>query len=126
MLKELHKETFGTSAPMIDPEQGFWWLGTRPDGGAVCFAGMEPSLSFAFAGYMCRAGVLRSYRGRGLQMRLIRARERKARSLKWTLMRSDTTNNIPSANTLIRAGYRLYQPAVPYSFPDTLYWRKFL
>ena len=39
-------------------------------------------------------------------------------------MQSDTTDNIVSANNFIRAGYRLYQPQIPWGWPNTLYWKK--
>jgi hypothetical protein len=42
----------------------------------------------------------------------------------WCCIVSDTTDNIPSANNFIRAGYRLYRPEVPWGWPHTLYWRK--
>jgi phage terminase large subunit len=32
--------------------------------------------------------------------------------------------NVPSANNFIRAGYRLFQPRVPWGWSHTLYWRK--
>jgi hypothetical protein len=37
---------------------------------------------------------------------------------------SDTTDNIASANNFIRAGYRLFEPRVPWGWASTLYWRK--
>jgi phage terminase large subunit len=39
-------------------------------------------------------------------------------------MQSDTTDNVASANNFIKAGYRLYQPKIPWGWPHTLYWRK--
>jgi phage terminase large subunit len=39
-------------------------------------------------------------------------------------MQSDTTDNIVSSNNFIRAGYRLYQPKIPWGWPHTLYWKK--
>jgi hypothetical protein len=36
----------------------------------------------------------------------------------------DTSGNVPSANNFIRAGYRMFRPACPWAFPETLYWRK--
>jgi hypothetical protein len=40
--------------------------------------------------------------------------------------RFDMSGNIASANNFIRAGYRLYQPTIPWAFPETLYWRKII
>ena len=60
----------------------------------------------------------------GLQLRLMRALESRARQIGWDAVVTDTTNNLASANNFIRAGYRLYQPPCPWAWPNTLYWRK--
>lgn len=39
-------------------------------------------------------------------------------------MISDTTDNFPSANSLISKGYKLYAPSKPWAYEITLYWRK--
>jgi hypothetical protein len=62
--------------------------------------------------------------GNGLQLRLMRALESRARHNGWSAVVSDTTENLASANNFIRAGYRLYQPHTPWAWPNTLYWRK--
>jgi len=62
--------------------------------------------------------------GNGLQLRLMRALESRARQNGWSTVVSDTTDNLASANNFIRAGYRLYQPQIPWAWPNTLYWRK--
>jgi hypothetical protein len=59
-----------------------------------------------------------------LQLRLMRALESRARHNGWSCIVSDTTDNLPSTNNFIRAGYRLYQPQYPWAWPNTLYWRK--
>jgi hypothetical protein len=56
----------------------------------------------------------------------MRAMEARARHNGWACIISDTTDNIASANNSIRAGYRLYQPQIPWAWPHTLYWRKFV
>ena len=64
--------------------------------------------------------------GHGLQLRLMRALESRARHNGWSAVVSDTTDNLVSANNFIRAGYRLYQPPTPWAWGNTLYWRKFI
>jgi hypothetical protein len=44
----------------------------------------------------------------------------------WESIVSDTTNNPISANNFIQAGYRLYEPELPWAWSHTLYWRKWL
>jgi hypothetical protein len=64
--------------------------------------------------------------GKGLQLRLMRALELRARYNGWSSVVSDTTENIASANNFIRSGYFLYQPQIPWAWSNTLYWRKFI
>ncbi len=71
-----------------------------------------------------RVGVLKKHHGNGLQLRLMRALELRARHNGWSCVVSDTTDNLASANNFIRAGYQLYQPQYPWAWPNTLYWRK--
>ncbi len=123
ILAELHENTFADAAYLPDFKIGFWWIvyhGKEPVG----FAGLVPSQQRVDAGYMIRAGVVPKHRGRGLQKRLIRVREAKARRLGWTSLVSDTMENIRSANNLIRHGFKLYNPIFAYSFDTALYWEK--
>lgn len=122
-LAELHRLTFFDGAPIPEFDQGHWWLAfheTTP----VAFAGMVPSTRTPKTGYFCRVGVLRNYFGNGLQLRLMRALEWRARRNGWRWVVSDTTDNVVSANNFIRAGYRLYRPRCPWAWSNTLYWRK--
>jgi hypothetical protein len=122
-LTELHGLTFFDSAPVPKFDHGHWWL-VRHEADPVAFAGVIPSTHACNAGYFCRVGVLRRHCGRGLQLRLMRALEARSRLNGWRSIVSDTTDNLPSANNFIRAGYRLYQPPIPWAWPNTLYWRK--
>lgn len=122
-LADLHQATFLDSAPVPSFDEGHWWL-TYHDGRPVAFAGVVPSTHFANAGYFCRVGVLREHRGRRLQLRLMRAMEARARQNGWCSIVSDTTDNIDSANNFIHAGYRLFMPACPWGWANTLYWQK--
>lgn len=38
----------------------------------------------------------------------------------------DTSGNRFSANNFIKAGYRLYEPEIPWAWSHTLYWRRSL
>lgn len=123
ILDELHRATFLDSAPVPAFDDGHWWLafsGSVP----VAFAGLVRSTQVPNAGYLCRVGVLNKHRGRSLQLRLLRAADRRAKMSGWHSIVSDTTDNVSSANNFIRAGYRLYRPRLPWGWPRTLYWRK--
>ncbi|QPF83057.1 GNAT family N-acetyltransferase [Bradyrhizobium genosp. L] len=122
-LGELHQLTFYDGARVPDFELGYWWIafhGTR----AVGFAGIVPSTHVANAGYLCRVGVVTQHCGHGLQRRLTRALEARARRLGWQAIVSDTTDNVFSANNFIQQGYKLFRPATPWAWVHTLYWWK--
>jgi GNAT superfamily N-acetyltransferase len=122
MLQYLQLSCLPLDVPM-DTSEGWWWIvfdGELP----VAFAGLTRSQAAPESGYLCRAGVLPSYRGRGLQSRLLKARERKARQLGLDALVTDTFDNPPSSNNLIRAGFRLCNPPFPYGALGTNYWRK--
>ena len=124
-LVELHKLTFFDSAPVPQFDCGHWWL-VRHSTSPVAFAGVIPSTHACNAAYFCRVGVLRKHYGHGLQLRLMRALEARSRLNGWRSVVSDTTDNLPSANNFIRGGYRLYQPQIPWAWPNSLYWRKLI
>jgi GNAT superfamily N-acetyltransferase len=123
-LRWMHTVCFAGTAPQVEPEKDYWWiayLATEP----CAFAALSELPHDKDAGYLKRAGVFREHRGNGLQQRLIRCREALARRFGWKILLTDTTNNIPSSNSLIRAGYRLYAPDYPWAFGQrSLYWRK--
>jgi GNAT superfamily N-acetyltransferase len=122
-LADLHRLTFFDSAAIPEFDHGNWWLALHKTT-AVGFAGVIPSTRAINAGYFCRVGVLQKHSGHGLQLRLMRALEARARHNGWNSIVSDTTDNLASANNFIRAGYRLYQPPYPWAWPHSLYWRK--
>lgn len=125
VLQHLHEKTLpGDTLP--DFTTGWWWLAWDYEM-PVAFAGFKKAFRTERAAYLCRCGVNASYRGQGLQRRLIRVREREARRQGFHALVSDTApNNHHSANNLIACGFRLFGPPVPWNGPDWLYWRKTL
>jgi len=111
------------SDTIFRPDRGHWWIAYAEDDKPVAFAGLVRSARWTDTGYLCRAGVLDEYTGNGLQKRLILARIKQARKLGWNWLISDTTNNPPSANSLINAGFKIYKPGSPWSFRNAIYWR---
>lgn len=122
-IRAMHVTCFPFEYSKELTDHGFWWIGYDGDE-PVCFAGLWRSHNYANAGYLCRAGVLPTHRGTGLQRRLVRVRERKAKAIGWRLLVSDTNDNPPSANTLIRCGYRTFAPEKRWALPGSVYWRK--
>ncbi len=76
-------------------------------------------------GYLRRTGVLRQYRGQGVQRALIACRDREAKRLG---IKENVTytakDNFASANNLIRCGYELYTPQCEYGLKGALYFCK--
>ena len=90
----------------------------------IAFCVLAPSLQWSDCVYLARAGVVKEFRGRGLQKRMISIRERWARKQGYKWIVSDTTENPASANSLIGRGYKIYEPSNPWGFKHSLYWRK--
>jgi GNAT superfamily N-acetyltransferase len=123
VLRKLHTHCFQDTAGQPDYTFGRWWLAYN-DNDPVGFAGMTPSSLGPNIGYLKRAGVVKSHRGHGLQRRLIRVREARARRLGWERMITDCTGNPRSANNLYTAGYRMFEPRYEWAFASSLYWDK--
>lgn len=107
----------------LDPAEGWWWVGYDEDW-PIAFCSMKPSQRYKNAVYMSRSGVTYYYRGYGLQKKMLRMRERFARTKDFEWAVSDTTDNPASSNSLISCGYKLYEPKIPYGHETTLYWKK--
>lgn len=119
----LQLEILPSDAP-LNPLEGHWWLAYDEDQ-PIGFAALLPSVRWGDCGYLARAGVLTSHRGKGLQRRMLAARERKARALGWKWLITDTAHwNVASANSLIARGYRVFKPSEPWGWDTATYWRK--
>ena len=121
-LRVLQKKCLPSDAP-FDTSQGYWWIVYDAHNLPCAFAGLVPSVRWLDTGYLCRAGVLPSHRGQGVQKRLIRARVRQARALGWSWLITDTYENPASSNSLIATGFKLFEPSKPWGAKGTLYWR---
>ena len=121
-IKRMHRACFPYDSS-FEPKIGHWWIAYHA-GEPVGFAGMKLSSRWIDCGYLWRSGVLADHRGRGLQVRFIKARERKARQLGWKYLITDTSDNPSSANNLIKCGFTIYDPSIEYGFRHTVYWRK--
>lgn len=121
-IERLENETGLPRTPYGDVT---WWLAFL-DSDPVAYLGALPSPIVSGAVYLARVGVLPAHRGNGLQLRLMRALDRDARIEGFESVVSDTTDNPPSANNFIRAGYRIFEPRTPWAYAHSIYWRKAL
>jgi len=109
---------------LYDTRSGYWWTAVDGSGIPCGFAGLVASVRWCDTGYLCRAGVVPTHRGQGLQKKLIAVRIRKAKALGWNWLITDTHDNPASANNLIACGFKMFEPSVPWGARGTLYWRK--
>jgi GNAT superfamily N-acetyltransferase len=123
VLQELHTICFGLTADQADYGHGHWWL-AHYDKEPVAFAGIVPSALGFNTGYLKRAGVIPEHRGVGLQKRLIRVREARARKNGWSKIVTDCTDNPASANSLYASGFKMFKPRYGWAFDNSLYWYK--
>lgn len=122
-IRQLQLQTLPCDKP-YNTAHGFWWIGYE-NCEPIAFAGIVQSSQWIDVGYLCRAGVINSHRGKGLQKRLIRVRERKAREIGWRWLITETASfNVASSNNLLACGFKLFRPSNPWGFRDALYWRK--
>lgn len=125
-ILDMHEQCF----PGVPLEElhGDWWIAyDRATKAPVGFAGLWPSVRASGAGYLCRAGVLPEGRGKGLQRKLIKVREREAHNKRWVVLYSDCLpGNAHSMNNLYACGFRAFVPPHPWSGEEWNYFRKIL
>lgn len=123
-LSEIHEEVFEDSAPIPNFDVGDWWLASNGRE-LVGLCGLTPSTYLPNTGYLKRAAVRQSYRGHGLQRRMIAVRVQHARRQEYHAVYTDTAVfNVRSSNNLFRAGFELFRPDPIWSGEEFLYWRK--
>jgi len=121
-LKSLQKECLPGDT-IYAPNNGYWHVVFGQDMVPVGFSGLVPSQRWSDCMYLCRAGVLPSHRGQGLQKRLIRARVRMAKEKNMNWVVTDTHSNPASANSLISCGFKMFTPSDPWAAKGAVYWR---
>ena len=120
---DLHEAAFPDCEPWWDAKGDYWFVRDDQDN-TVAFAGLLCSKTEG-GGFLARSGVLRPWRGQGLQRRLIKAREAHARRRGMHFLVSHTVDNPVSANNLIECGFRIYKPIAPWDEGDgVVFWRK--
>lgn len=107
-------------------ENSLWWV-IWHNGEPVGYAGLRvcQNPQNKGLGFLSRAGVVAKHRGKGLQKRLIRAREATARALGLNELVTYVAHwNSPSINSLVACGYRFYRPADKWGGKESVYLRK--
>lgn len=105
--------------------RGYWWLVADQNNAPAAFAGLVAMVPFDGVGYMKRAYVRPEHRGHGLQLRLMQARERKARELGWSMLVGECdADNHASAHNFIKAGFVVCEPEQPWARLGSVYFVK--
>lgn len=122
-IEEMHDACFDQFYE-ADSAGHHWWVALDADNYYAGFGGLKVSHKEGGA-YLVRGGVLPAHRGQGLQRKLIAARVKWAREADLNYLVTDTIEgNYVSANNLIEAGFRMYDPITPWGADGNCYWRK--
>lgn len=131
VIRELDAELFGEEVEgygsEIETPEYIWWL-VKVDGELAGFCGLKVLKEGGTPyGYLCRSGLRKKYRGKGIQKALIKIRDREAKRLGLAMNLTYTArSNYASANNLIKCGYTLYPPDWAYGLKNALYfWKHF-
>jgi GNAT superfamily N-acetyltransferase len=122
LITSMHEECFPLDARYVQTT-GHWWLALAGKV-EVAFLGIIPSTHEKNCGYLERVGVLPAFRGNSLQVRLTRRALSYLRPrVKWDWIVTDCrSSNVPSANSLLKSGFKIYWPTTPWGFSDAIYW----
>jgi len=114
--------------PALEPkhlECGYWWLAYLEQE-PVAFAGLVTFEPCTETAYLKRCYVLPDHIGHGLQLRLMTARELKARELGYTRVVAECAEHSHSNLNFRRAGFEIITPEQAWGAPNSVYWRKLL
>lgn len=125
-VQELYEALFPGDGPFskwATPDVN--WYVALDDKKVVGFAGVRFNRRSKTAELVI-SGVATTHRGRGIQRRLISARERAARKVGMTRAVSYTIpQNAPSATNLAKRGYSTYRPRTAWcGYRSVVYWEK--
>jgi len=103
-----------------------WWIVTDNEKD-IAFAGVKFFEGYGYS-FLCRVGVIKSYRRLGIHKKLLQLREKESKSRIWCkkIITYTAPWNIKSCNNLIRNGYLLYLPHHPFGSRDSLYFYKLI
>jgi RimJ/RimL family protein N-acetyltransferase len=121
LVRKLHTRVFPSDAFYESKSNVYWLLTCNGEPVGFCQA-------TAWSGkvlFLSRSGILPEHRGKNLQIRLIRARVRYAKSngFKKVVTYADA-NNPASANNLAKAGFLIYRPQASFGTASSIYFLK--
>lgn len=112
----------GAMGSIADLKGSEWWIVWDENMDPVGYCGVVIYDDFAIHK---RCGVIRRARGHGLQRKMLRTRENYARKQGCVCINTYVqVQNVVSANNLIKAGYKAYNPEWRWGGDDYLYVTK--
>lgn len=109
-VKELHTKLFGKKCSLEGTDHWLVWETGKSYPVGFC-SGRKSTVRDWY--FLARAGILPEARGKNIQQRLVRTRERRARALGLVGCLTYVANwNSPSLINLLKLGYKQYDPAV--------------
>jgi GNAT superfamily N-acetyltransferase len=128
-LQDMQAECFPQDRPWAT-EEGDWWIAFEDREFPVGFACLTAGAKTEDVGYLALAGVMPEARGLGLQRKLIKVREKRARELGRKRLLTYTCHNPQSTMNLIRCGFHIYKSPTDWAdqrrFPEVTTLRKFM
>ena len=121
-LIELQKKCLPNDEAIMPTTEQYWWM-VYEEKEPIAFACMQPSIRWDNTVYFSRCGVIYKYRGNGIQKCLITERINKAKRLGFEWAITDTTDNIPSSNSLISCGFKMFEPSIKWASENSIYWK---
>ncbi len=112
LVETLHEKLFGAHTPFEGPDYGNqYWILWSQYGEPVGYCSARETIGDSDCVFLSRAGVFADHRGSGFQRRMIKVRERWAKSLGYkTVVTYTWPTNGPSIANLVKSGYRVYDP----------------
>jgi predicted GNAT family acetyltransferase len=123
LIEELNaRKEFFPEDPIEKVDRHVWFL-AKAGKQIVGWAGV--TIKSNAVASICRTGVFPEFQNRGVKRRLVKAMERYAMKQGCTMMTSYcATDNVASANSLIKSGYKIYWPEFIWAEGSWIYWRK--
>ena len=121
LIKKMDDECF-PGEKLDDLHEHIWFI-AFVDGEPAGYAALK--IWSGNVGFLSRVGVLARFRGKGLQKKLIRSRERYGKKRGVKVMVTYTWQYASySPNSLISCGYKIYRPRNAWAGPHWLYFQR--
>ena len=126
-ILQIEKECFSESnySRVVEAWYRWTWWVAKDDNTGKMIGFCAATIVDSNVCFLSLSGVTGPARGKGLQMKMIRVRERWARKQRCKKSITYTSlSNPASSNNLIKCGYKIYHPDSYWGLVDGIYWTK--